>query len=77
MSGFPSKNVIVFIDDILIKSESFQEHLVLVNDVLRKLEEVGVKMKVGKCECLRMNSKFWGIRLTQLGYERLISVLRK
>ena len=46
MSGFMNKNVMVFIDDILIMSESF--HLLLVNNVLRKLEEVGVKVR--KCE---------------------------
>ena len=37
-------------DDILIMTGSFQEHLVLVKDILRKLEEVCVKMKVRKCK---------------------------
>ena len=49
-SGFSSKNVKVLRDDILIMTGSFQEHLVLVKDILRKLEEVCVKMKVRKCK---------------------------
>ena len=37
MNAFPSKNVIVFIDNIFIINESFLEHLVLANNVLQKL----------------------------------------
>ena len=77
MSGFPSKNVMVFIDDILIMSESFQEHLVLVNDVLRKLEEVGVKVKVGKCEWFRDEVEFLGHKVSATGVRKADKFIEK
>ena len=42
MIGFPSKNVMMLID-MLIMSEYFQEHLVFVDAVLREIEVVVVK----------------------------------
>ena len=67
MTGFPSKNVMVFIDDILIMSECFQEDLVLVSDVLRKLEEVGVKLKIVKFEWFQDEVEFLGHKVSATG----------
>ena len=77
MSGFPSKNVMVFINDILITSESFQEQLVLVNYVLRKLEEVGVKVKVGKCEWFQDEVEFWGHKVSAIGVRKADKFIEK
>lgn len=49
LAGFPRRRVLVYIDDVLIMSESFEEHLELVRKVLFTLEKHGVKIKPAKC----------------------------
>ena len=41
-----SKDIIIYIDDILILSRSFEEHLKLVEKVLRTLMKSGIKSKL-------------------------------
>ena len=49
LRGFPTKQVLVYIDDILIMSRSFDEHIALVGSVLATLAEYGIKVKPSKC----------------------------
>ena len=56
LSPLSYSNIIIYIDDILIMNESFEEHAVLVNKVLSTLGDSGIKLKVNKCEFFR--SKF-------------------
>ena len=49
LAGFDSKNVVVFIDDILIVSDSFEKHLHLVGQVLTTMANYGIKIKLSKC----------------------------
>ena len=60
LSEYNSKNVLIYIDDILIMSESFQEHLNLVQRVLDTLANSGIKIKVSKCEFFRTEITFLG-----------------
>ena len=55
------EKVCCFIDDILISSSSKKEHLILLNEVLRRLEVHGIKIRRRKCEFLTPS-------ITYLGY---------
>ena len=55
------EKVCYFIDDILISSSSKEEHLILLNEVLRRLEVHGIKIKRRKCKFLKPS-------ITYLGY---------
>ena len=55
-----SHKIVIYIDDILIMSESFQEHLELVSKVLNLLQLHGIKIKVKKCELFREEVSFLG-----------------
>ena len=46
---FNRKQVVVYIDDILIMSHSFEEHLSLVSEVLGTLIQYGIKVSAPKC----------------------------
>ncbi len=50
----------VYIDDILIVSESWEEHLVHVSRVLRTLREAGLTCKKSKCSFGRRSLEFLG-----------------
>jgi predicted aspartyl protease len=49
LSEFNSKQVLVYIDDILIMAHTFDEHLDLVTKVLATLNHYGMKIKPSKC----------------------------
>ncbi|XP_029169585.1 uncharacterized protein K02A2.6-like [Nylanderia fulva] len=52
--------VIVYLDDILIASNSLQEHLKHIDLVIGRLEDVGFKLNKEKCEFLKKEIKFLG-----------------
>jgi hypothetical protein len=60
LSHFPWRKVIVYIDDVLVMSETFEEHLELVAKVLLTLEEHGVKIKGQKCHWFEEEVTFLG-----------------
>src|SRR5215469_8948836 len=60
LSHFPKTNVTVFIDDILIVSESQDEHVTLVDRVLKTLIYAGVKIKYSKCQWFKPEVEFLG-----------------
>ena len=63
-------NIIIYIDDILIMSESFQEHLNLVHKVLSTLSKHGVKIKVDKCEMFQQEVSFLGHIINRNGIKK-------
>ena len=54
------QGVLVFIDDILIYSESWEQHLKLVDEVLKRLSEHNLQAKVGKCHFGAKEVKYLG-----------------
>ena len=60
LSGFPWRKVVVYIDDVLIMSETFQEHLTLLGRVLSTLEAHGVNVKLSKCSWVASEVEYLG-----------------
>ena len=54
------RGVLVFIDDILIYSATWEEHLALVDKVLRRLSQHNLQAKVGKCHFGAKEIKYLG-----------------
>jgi hypothetical protein len=50
LSPHLNSNIIIYIDDILILSENFTEHLDSVSKILTTLKKNGIKIKVKKCD---------------------------
>ena len=80
LSSFPSNKVIAYIDDILIMSKTFEEHVELVSKVLETLMTYGFKIKLSKCEWFKSEVEFLGhlislsgIRKTPAYTERVLS----
>ena len=57
----------VFIDDVLIASDSFDEHLYHLRDILERLQKRGVTLKLSKCVFARNSVKTLGYILSQDG----------
>ena len=67
---FNSNNIIIYIDDILILSETFEQHLSLVQKVLNTLHGNGLKIKVKKCEFFRDEVSYLGHIINQQGIRK-------
>ena len=50
-----------YLDDILIYSQTEEEHLAHVTAVLKKLQKVGLYAKLSKCEFSKLETKFLGL----------------
>ena len=51
---------VVYLDDILITGASEEEHLRSLEEVLRRLERAGLRLKMEKCEFARPSVSYLG-----------------
>ncbi|VDO45600.1 unnamed protein product, partial [Heligmosomoides polygyrus] len=59
--------VFIYIDDLIITSETPEEHLHDVDEVLGKIEQIGMKLKASKCNFARKEIGFLGYVLSKDG----------
>lgn len=52
--------VLVYLDDLLVYSDTFESHLTRLETVFRRLREAGLKIKVEKCHFLQPEVRFLG-----------------
>ena len=58
LTGLEGKLCFVFIDDILVYSQTFEEHLERLQAVFTRLREAGLKLKPKKCALLQEEITF-------------------
>ena len=59
-----AKNVCNFMDDILVYTETWQEHLKVMEEILKRLDEAGLTANPKKCEFGRRSVEFLGHKLS-------------
>ena len=62
-----SMNSISYLDDILVFSKSFSQHLTALQDVFNRLRNANLKLKISKCEFLQKELPYLGHIITQQG----------
>ena len=67
LAGLEWKCCYVYIDDTLVASETFEEHLEHLRTVLLRLRKAGLRLKPKKCKFLHKEVFFLGHILTQEG----------
>lgn len=60
MSDLVFQILLVYLDDILVFSETFKQHLERLETVFKRLAETGLKVKLQKCAFLQQSVKFLG-----------------
>ncbi|PIK53738.1 Retrovirus polyprotein [Apostichopus japonicus] len=61
------RSVLCYLDDILVFSQTFEDHIANLELVLERLHQNGLKIKVSKCEFFRPEVKYLGHRITKDG----------
>ena len=67
LGGLLWKNCFVYIDDVLVCSRTFEEHLTHLQQVLTRLREAGLRLKAKKCLFLRREVTYLGHLVTPYG----------
>jgi len=65
LEGLP--NCKVYVDDILIYSKTFEDHLRHLEAVFKRLEEANLKIKPRKCELGKSEVEFLGFKINRSG----------
>ena len=76
---FPSPewdSVFVYLDDILIVSATFEDHLREVGRVLDRLSEAGLHLKPSKCSFVREEVEYLGFTISAKGIQYVLTVPR-
>ena len=61
------KFCLIYIDDIIIFSSGFEEHLQHIDKVFQRLTEANLKLKASKCNIARESATFLGHIVTRDG----------
>ena len=59
--------LLVYLDDIIVMSSNFDEHIERLEEVFKRLSKAGLKMKPSKCKLIRKEVLFLGHVATQEG----------
>ena len=73
LSGLIGKSICCFMDDILIFSKTEQEHFQIIEQVLSRLADAGLKIKMEKCNFLKSKITYLGHELSRHGVKALKS----
>lgn len=69
MGDLNLKEVLVFIDDLIIFSDTVEEHERRLLHVLNRLKEYGLKLSPGKCKFFQSSVRYLGHIVSQNGVE--------
>ena len=67
LSGLPPDRVLAYMDDIIIFSKTFAEHLSMLEKVFQRLVQAGVTLKFSKCNFAASIADFLGYELSEEG----------
>ena len=69
LAGLARKTCMVYIDDILIFSKTFEEHLTHLEEVFNRLRQAGLHLKLKKCTFAQPKVEYLGHVVTTNGIE--------
>ena len=68
LDGLRDGCALPFLDDIIVFSKNFAEHVRHIQTVLRRLKEKGIKLKASKCELFKKEVTYLGRVVSREGY---------
>ena len=69
LRGLQWQTLLIYLDDVIVIVSSIEENLDRLDEVLRRLEEVGLKLKPSKCNLLQREVLFLGHLVSRSGVQ--------
>ncbi len=60
---------LIYLDDVVVFSRTFDDHLDRLEAIFQRLAQVGLKLKPGKCHFLKHHIKYLGHIVSEAGIE--------
>ena len=67
LSGLPPDRILAYMDDIVVFSKTFSEHLDHLEQIFQRLEHSGISLKLSKCVFASEKVDFLGFELSTIG----------
>ena len=67
LRGLQWQTYLIYLDDIIIFSQTFEDHLENLTEVFKRIKNAGLKLKRSKCEFLKQKIKFLGHVVSEEG----------
>ena len=69
LSGLHWRTCLIYIDDVIAYSPTFEEHVVRLREVIGRFRGAGLKLKPSKCELFKTRVKYLGHVVSAKGVE--------
>ena len=69
LAGLTPEQCLIYLDDVIIFSSSFQAHLEHLSSVLTRLDEAGLKLRLSKCHFAKQEVRYLGHIISRKGVQ--------